>query len=134
VPLLFLAPDLLTILIVEDDGAMRELIKKVIGTLADSFCECSDGRDALILYEKYRPAWVLMDIRMEHVDGLTATQQIMRTWPSARVLIVTSYIDEDLRKAAYRAGACGFISKENLLALRKWLTLEALEPHRPGSL
>lgn len=116
------APDLFTVLIVEDDGAMRELIKKVIGTLADSFCECSDGRDALSLYEKYRPAWVLMDVAMEHVDGLTATQQIMTAWPSARVLIVTGYIDEDLQKAAYRAGACGFISKENLLVIRKWLT------------
>jgi DNA-binding NarL/FixJ family response regulator len=124
----------LTVLIVEDDGAMRELIKKVIGTLADSFCECSDGRDALALYEKYRPAWVLMDIGMEHVDGLTATRKLITAWPSARVLIVTGYIDEDLRKAAYRAGACGFISKENLLALRKWLTVEPLEPHRPGSL
>ena len=74
----------MTVLIVEDDGAMRELIKKVIGNLADSFCECSDGRDALPLYEKYRPAWVLMDIRMEHVDGLTATRQIMAAWPSVR--------------------------------------------------
>ncbi len=111
----------MTILIVEDDGAMRELIKKVIGALADSFCECSDGRDALSLYERYRPAWVLMDIRMEHVDGLTATRQIMTAWPSARVLIVTSYTDEDLREAAYRAGARGFISKQNLLAIRSWV-------------
>ena len=103
---------------------MRELIKKVIGTLADSFCECSDGSDALSLYEKCRPAWVLMDIGMEHLDGLTATQQIMTSWPSARVLIVTGYIDEDLRKAAYRAGACGFISKEDLLAIRNWVQPE----------
>ena len=45
------------------------------------FWECGDGRDALELYEKHRPAWVLMDIRMEHVDGLSATQQIMTAWP-----------------------------------------------------
>jgi two-component system response regulator DegU len=110
-----------TVLIVEDDGAMRELIKKVIGDLVDSFCECSDGGDALALYEKHRPAWVLMDIRMEHVDGLTATQQITTAWPSARVLVVTSYADEDLRDAAQRAGACGYVSKENLLEIRCWL-------------
>jgi CheY-like chemotaxis protein len=110
-----------TVLIVEDDGAMRTLIKKVIGDLADSFYECCDGRDALVLYERHRPAWVLMDIRMEHVDGLTATQQITRAWPSARVLVVTTYTDEDLREAAYRAGACGYVSKENLLDIRRWL-------------
>jgi DNA-binding NarL/FixJ family response regulator len=114
-----------TVLIVEDDGAMRELIKRVICDLVDCFCECRDGRDALALYEKHRPAWVLMDIRMEHVDGLTATQQIMRAWPSARVLVVTSYADEDLREAAHRAGACGYVSKENLLEIRKWLVTQA---------
>jgi CheY-like chemotaxis protein len=114
-----------TVLIVEDDCAMRELIKKVIGELVDSFCECGDGRDALALYEKHRPAWVLMDIRMEHVDGLTATQQITTAWPSARVLVVTTYTDEDLREAAHRAGACGYVSKENLLEIRKWLAKQA---------
>jgi two-component system response regulator DegU len=112
---------IVTVLIVEDDGAMRELIKKVIGDLADSFCECGDGRDALALYEKHRPAWVLMDLRMEDVDGLTATQQITMAWPLARVLMVTAHTDQDLREAAHRAGACGYISKENLLEIRKWL-------------
>lgn len=111
----------MTVLIVEDDGAMRGLIKKVIGDLADNFCECSDGRDALALYEKNRPAWVLMDIRMEHVDGLIATEQIVRAWPQARVLVVSAHTDEDLREAAHRAGAFGYVSKENLLEIRRWL-------------
>jgi CheY-like chemotaxis protein len=115
------AADIVTVLIVEDDRAMRELIKKVIGDLADNFCECSDGREALAIYEKHRPAWVFMDIRMEHVDGLVATRQITTAWPSARVLIVTAHTDEDLRAAAHRAGACGFVSKENLLDIRCWL-------------
>lgn len=115
----------MTVLIVDDDRAMRELIKKVVGDLADTVCECGDGRDALTLYEKHRPAWVLMDLRMEHVDGLTATQQITMTWPSARVLIVTSHTDDDLRQAAHRAGACGYISKENLLEIRRWLVIQA---------
>jgi two-component system response regulator DegU len=110
-----------TVLIVEDDGAMRELIKRVSGDLADGFWECGDGRDALDLYEKHRPAWVLMDIQMEHVDGLTATQQITTAWPSARVLMVTAHADEDLREATLQAGAYGYISKENLLEIRQWL-------------
>lgn len=111
----------MTVLIVEDDGAMRKLIKRVIGDLVDSFFECCDGSDALALYEKHRPAWVLMDLRMEHLDGLTATQQITLAWPSARVLVVTAHPDDDLREAAHRAGASGYISKENLLEIRKWL-------------
>lgn len=113
----------MTVLIVEDDSAMRDLIKKVIGNLADRVCECLDGGDAVALYEKHHPAWVLMDLHMEPVDGLTATRQIMTAWPSARVLIVTSYTDEEWQKAAQQAGAHGYVSKENLWVIRKWLAL-----------
>jgi CheY-like chemotaxis protein len=79
------------VLIVEDDRAMRQLMKRVVGDLVDSFCECDDGRDALAAYEADRPDWVLMDIRMKDIDGLAATEQIVNAWPGARVLIVTSY-------------------------------------------
>lgn len=48
----------MTVLIVEDDRPMRELIKKVIGDLADTVCECGDGRDALALYEKSTRAFL----------------------------------------------------------------------------
>jgi CheY-like chemotaxis protein len=105
------------VLIVEDDRAMRELIKRVLGGLVDSFCECGDGADALAVYQAERPDWVLMDIRLKEVDGLEATQQIITAQPGARVLIVTSYNDASLRKAAKRAGAYGYVLKENLLEL-----------------
>lgn len=112
---------IVTVLIVEDDRAMRDLIKKIIGDLADAFFECGDGSHAHTLYEEHRPAWVLMDLRMKDVDGLAATQQITMAWPSARVLMVTAHADQDLREAALRVGACGYISKDNLLEIRKWL-------------
>ena len=109
------------VLIVEDDRAMRELMKRVVGDLVDSFSECGDGRDALAAYQAERPDWVLMDLRMKDVDGLTATEQIVDAWPGARVLIVTSYGDASLRQAARLAGACGYVLKENLLEVRGWL-------------
>jgi len=109
------------VLIVEDDRRMCELIKRVLGDLVDSFCECSDGRDALPTYAAERPDWVLMDIKMKDVDGLAATQQITTAWPGARVLIVTSYNDASLRKAAREAGAHGYVLKENLLELVRLL-------------
>ena len=109
------------VLIVEDDRPMRELIKRLVGDLVDSFCECSDGTDALAAYESHRPDWVLMDIRMKDVDGLAAAQQITTAWPGARVVIVTSYNDVSLRDAARQAGACGYVLKDNLLEIRRWL-------------
>jgi CheY-like chemotaxis protein len=118
------------VLIVEDDRVMRELMKRVVGELVDSFCECGDGRDALAAYEAERPDWVLMDIRMKDIDGLAATEQIVNAWPGAQVLIVTSYNDASLREAARLAGACGYVLKEDLLEVRGWLESRNLNP--PG--
>lgn len=120
------------VLIAEDDRPMRELIKRIIGDLVDEFCECEGGSDALTVYDAgllqgKLPDWVLMDIRMKDGDGLAATQQIMRAHPSARVIIVTSYNDASLREAARQAGAQGYVLKENLLEIRRWLKPNAGE-------
>ena len=120
------------VLIVEDNRAMRELMKRMVEDLVDSFCECSDGQDAPAAYPMDRPDWVLMDIRMKEVDGLAATEQIVKAWPGARVLIVTGYNDASLREAARQAGACGYVLKENLLEVRRWL--ENRDPNPPGAI
>jgi len=62
-----------------------------------------------------------MDVRMNEVDGITATKQIKAADPEARIVIVTNYDDDALRKAAINAGACGYVLKDSLLALREWL-------------
>jgi two-component system response regulator DegU len=58
-----------------------------------------------------------MDIRMPRMDGLTATRQIRQFHPSARIVMVTDYEDEDLRNAASEAGASGYALKQNLTDL-----------------
>jgi len=108
----------MTILIVEDREAMRQMIKKLIGDLAESFIECSDGSQALSAYRQCRPDWVLMDIKMRELDGLAATRQIKAAFPEARIVIVTSYDDARLRNAAENAGACAYVHKNNLFKLR----------------
>ena len=113
---------IMTVLIVEDDRSMRQLIKKLIHDLAENFYECSDGAEALAAYARHKPDWVLMDIRMDGVDGLTATLQIMSAWPDAKVVIVTSYNDKSLRVAADKAGACHYVLKDDLHVLRSILT------------
>ena len=52
---------------------------------------------------------------MKNVDGITATRQIMAAYPQARIMIVTDYTDDALRRAAFEAGACQYVVKENLL-------------------
>ena len=124
------------VLIVDDDRPMRELIKRIVSDLVDEFCDCEGCTDALAGYEADRvhgilPDWVLMDIRMKDGDGLATTQQIMTANPSARVLIVTSYSDASLREAARKAGARGYVLKENLMEIRQWLKAGSGDPAKP---
>jgi len=103
------------ILIVDDSQPIRELLKMMLAGVAEIVGECSDGSEALAAYERLRPDWVLMDIGMKNVDGITATRQIMAAYPQAKIMIVTDYNDDDLRRAAREAGASGYVVKENLL-------------------
>ena len=107
------------LLIVEDNAPMRELTKRLVGDLADRISECDDGDQALAAYAAERPDWVLMDIGMKRINGIAATRQLLAAFPEARVVIVTNYDDEPLRQAAREAGACGYVLKENLIALRE---------------
>lgn len=106
------------LLIVEDNPSMRRLIKSVVADLALCVHECSDGSEALDAYEKFHPEWVLMDVEMKDKDGFTATREIIRSHPKAKILILTKYKTERMRKEAKRAGASEYVVKENLLAIR----------------
>lgn len=106
------------LLIVEDNLSMRRLIKSVVEDLALSVHECTDGSEALDAYKTYYPEWVLMDVEMERMDGLTATREIMTLYPKAKIMILTKYGTERMRKEARRAGAREYVLKENLLKIR----------------
>lgn len=75
-------------------------------------------------YFAVRPDWVLMDIHMRDGDGLTATRTIRERDGAARIVIVTQFNEEELRRAAGEAGAMGYVLKENLLAIRRFFTSE----------
>jgi DNA-binding NarL/FixJ family response regulator len=105
------------LLIVEDNPGVRKVIRNLVASVARQICECADGAGVLALFRLEQPDFVLMDIQMEAVDGITATRQIKAAYPTARVIIVTDYDQPDLREAAEQAGACGYVLKENLLEL-----------------
>jgi len=105
------------VLIVEDNQAMRRVIRQVVAEVADEITECGDGSIACLLYRELQPDWVLMDIEMGEVNGIVATRRIKAEYPDARIIIVTNYNDEQLRETAKAAGACGYALKENLLEL-----------------
>ncbi len=106
------------ILIVEDNASVRRLIRRIVENVADEICECEDGAEALAVYLEYRPDFVLMDIEMKELDGITAALQIKAACPAANIIIVTNYDDAELREAARDAGACAYVLKHSLLEIK----------------
>ena len=110
------------VLIVDDNEQARWMIKHYLRELSGEFRECADGAEALSAYADFHPDWVLMDWEMKQVHGLAATRRIIADFPEARILIVTNYDQKDMRQAATEAGAIGFVTKDNLLDLRLFMT------------
>ena len=96
---------------------VRQLIAEIMMPLAKEIRECADGGDALPVYEALKPDMVLMDVLMKRVNGIEATRRIRKAHPDAKVIIVTDVDDDAVRQAAWRAGACGYALKDNLLDL-----------------
>ena len=109
------------LLIVEDNESMRRTIKSIVGSLADEIYECSDGSEAVALYRERRPDWVLMDIRLERMDGIEATSRIKALYPEAKIVIVTNYEDPKFKEAAFRAGAMRYLLKRRLFDIDRIL-------------
>ncbi len=105
------------ILIADDNSSVRRMIKNILAHIAEEFYECSDGSEVMELYSKYKPDWVLMDIKMKKMNGIKATLNLKQNFPEAKVIIITNYPTDDLREDAKKAGAIEFIDKENLSCL-----------------
>jgi len=110
-----------TILIVDDCAEMRQLVKQIVRKLSETVFEREDGDEVLTAYDKYRPDWVVMDVEMKRMDGLTATAILVSHHPQAKVVVVTKYADANTREAAMKAGAVSFVGKDDLLCLRSIL-------------
>lgn len=108
-------------LIVDDNPGMRQIIGQAVCVNGDTVIECSSGNEAVSCYESHKPDFVLMDIQMEGIDGIKTTQMIIEKFSNARIIIITDYDTPAFRSAAMNAGACGFVSKENLFDVKKYI-------------
>ena len=67
------------------------------------------------------PDWVFMDVKMKKMDGITATKNIKKSYPNAKILVVTDYNDIELKKQALSGGALGYVLKENVFEIYNYL-------------
>ncbi|MCC5895039.1 MAG: response regulator transcription factor [Alkalibacterium sp.] len=101
-------------LLLVDDHEMVRLGLSSFFSIQEDFevvAEAENGEIGVRLALEEKPDIILMDLVMEVMDGTEATQIIMKEWPEAKIMILTSFIDDEKVYPAMQAGACGYILK-----------------------
>jgi DNA-binding NarL/FixJ family response regulator len=103
-----------TVVVADDQSAVREGLVLLLGTLPGIAVagEAADGEAAVDIVARTRPQVVLMDLNMPGCDGVTATARITAEHPGTRVVVLTTYADDESIIGALRAGALGYLTKD----------------------
>ena len=105
---------MIRVLLADDQPLIRAGLRMLCAAETDLTVvgEAENGREAVALAERLTPDVTVMDLRMPGVDGITATRRILAARPSARILVLTTFGDDDHLYPALTAGACGFLLKD----------------------
>jgi two-component system response regulator FlrC len=125
----------LPILVVEDDGALREAVCDTLELAGQTVISAAGGDEALHLLATQAVSLVVSDVRMLPVDGIALLKEIRRRLPHLPVVLMTAFADVDRAVEAMRAGACDFLLKpfepQALLAhVRRYRLPETLDDPR----
>src|SRR3989449_91092 len=102
------------VLIADDHALVRSGLRSILDLEPEIevIGEAGDGHEALAQAQELLPDVILMDINMGDWDGVTATRRVRNSVPSARVIVLTNYDEDDLVFSSIRAGASGYLLKE----------------------
>lgn len=121
------------VLIADDQELIRQSLKIVLGT--DSVIEITDsvgdGTDVLKSLEKNVPDVILMDVRMPKMDGTVCTKEVKKKYPDVKIIILTTFDDDDYIYSALKYGASGYILKGISM---EGLKQAIMTVHRGGSM
>ena len=102
------------IVIIDDDMLVTGALKTILeaGEEITVAATGQDGSEAMSLYQTYRPDVLLMDIRMQKVSGLDAAKEILLEYPEARILLLTTFSDDEYIVKALKYGVKGYLLKQ----------------------
>jgi DNA-binding NarL/FixJ family response regulator len=105
---------MIRVLLVDDQRLVRAGLRMLCDSAPDLEVvgEADNGQQAIRLVEQVSPDVVVMDLRMPVLDGTTATARIMARRPATRIVVLTTFDDDDHLYPALSAGACGFLVKD----------------------
>ena len=103
------------VLIVDDDFFITTALKTILEADPEiQVCGSGkNGKEAISLYDSLHPDILLMDIRMEEMDGLAASKEILSRYPQARILLLTTFLDDEYIIQALKLGAKGYLLKQD---------------------
>lgn len=103
------------ILICDDHAVVREGLRALITTEPDMIIagEAADGENAVVAFRELRPDVTLLDMVMPRMDGVEALKQILSEFPGARILILTSFSEDEMVFPAIKSGALGYLLKDS---------------------
>lgn len=101
------------VLLVDDHEMVRIGLAAVLGTEdgIEVVGEASNGQDGIRLAQEYKPEVVLMDLVMEGMDGIETTRRLLQLVPDCRVIVLTSYLDDEKMYPVIEAGAFSYLLK-----------------------
>src|ERR1041384_4266236 len=102
------------ILLVDDQPLFREGLRTLLSVHSDFDVvgEAGNGEEALRLVRSLRPTVVLMDLQMPVLDGVAATRRLHQEQPECRVIVLTTFDDDEMVFEGLRAGAVGYLLKD----------------------
>ena len=122
------------VLVVDDEKAVRDVGIALVSYLGFKPLGAADGKEALRLFEEHGEelAFVLLDMTMPRMDGITALREMKRIRPDARVILCSGFDEQDAAKRSAIEGAAGFIQKPYGLEQLKTTILGVLGPPGPN--
>lgn len=118
-------PPPIRVLLVDDHALIRQALRRLLESFegVEVVGDVENGREAVVAAQRTNPDVVLMDVVMPALNGVEATRQLRKAVPSARIIMLSGFVDEEQLVEAVRAGASGYLVKrsgvdEVLLAIR----------------